>query len=214
MAGIDKTYTSSWEEYQEVIKWAREHEFTCPNGIIVKPINSCYDLKEEYFNGEDELPIMNTSNTTDYFLIKYCPLKIIQERMMEVYDEEYIEAIKNGTSKYDTFVRPEPGTKLKIIKDSKYHNRKPFSILNYYGKRVTYVTIEVRYNDELLWYNDEFDIFTFSHELGNRYNSGADLKLKSLKAIMRRIRKWKLPKGCIVDVRGRYVGEDWKFLIK
>ena len=33
MAGIDCTYTKSWEEYQDLIKWAKDKVFVCFHGI-------------------------------------------------------------------------------------------------------------------------------------------------------------------------------------
>lgn len=105
MAGIDKTYCRTWEEYQEVVKWARENKFTCPNGTVIEPIESVYEWNEDSFDGERKLPILNTSQSLDYFLIKHCPIEIVQERMKEVYGEDYVESIKNRTSEYDLFVR-------------------------------------------------------------------------------------------------------------
>ena len=37
---------------------------------------------------------------------------------------------------------------------------------------------------------------------------------KSLKAIKRRIIKWKLPVGTIVRLSGRYVGETYEIIVK
>lgn len=214
MAGIDKTYTSSWEEYQELINWAKNTQFNCPNGIIINPINYIYERNKESFNGR-EIPVINSSQSLDYFLIKYCPIQFVQDRMKEVYDDEYYNSIKNGTSEYDTFIRPESGTKIKMIKDSKFHNRKFFSFYNNrFNKKLVYINIEVQYNNESLWYNEDFDTFILNNELGYWTCNSADIKCKSIKAVVRKIKKWKLPKGAIVTVFGRYIGESWKFLVK
>jgi len=216
MAAIDKTYTSSWEEYQEVVNWAKEHNFTCPNGMVIEPIKRVYKWdKEDFRDPERKLPILNTSHTLDYFLIKYCPLRVVQDRMKEIYGIDEYNAIKTGISWFDTFVRPEAGTKVKMIQDSKYRNRKPFSAYSsLHNRKYVRVLVDVRYNSESLWYNEDYDTFLFPYELGIATCSCAVPKCKSIKAIIRKIRKWNLPKGCIVEVKGRYVGETWKFLIK
>lgn len=214
MAAIDKTYTSSWEEYQEIIKWAKENKFTCPNGMIINPLNYCYTWGEEDFKGQRELPVMNTPQSLDYFLIKECPLRIIQRRMKDVYGPEEFQSIKDGTSHYDTFIRPTPGKKLRMVKDSKFHNRKPYSFYNSrVNKKITRVSISVYLGEESLWYNEDYDYFLLEDELGIIQSSGVILRCRSLKAILRRIKKWKLPKGCEVRVRGRYVGEEWIYKV-
>jgi hypothetical protein len=45
-------------------------------------------------------------------------------------------------------------------------------------------------------------------------NSCGLCNYKTIKSLMRNIRKWKLPKGSIVTAHGRYVGEEYEFLIK
>lgn len=214
MAAIDKTYCKTWEEYQEVRDWCKGNEFTCPNGIKVKPIENLYSWSKEDFGGDKELPILNTSQTTDYFLIKYCPAKVVQDRMCEVYGKEYVEGIKNGNNEYDSFAYPEVGSKVKMTKDSNFHNRKPFPFYSTRKNRlVTVLTAEVEYQGETIWYNEDIGRFLLPYELGECTSSCAHLNQRSIKAIMRRIKKWKLPKGATVTVCGRYVGEDWKFKI-
>lgn len=214
MAAIDKTYTSSWEEYQEVMKWVKENKFTCPNGMIIDPLNYCYLWKEEDFKDQKELPIMNTSFSLDYFLIRECPLELVQKRMRYVYDSEEFQNIKDGVSRYDTFIRPTPGKKLRMIKDSKFHNRKPYSFYNSrVNKKITRVSISVYLGEKSLWYNEDYDYFLLEDELGIIQSSGVTLRCRSLKAILRRIKKWKLPKGCEVRVCGRYVGEEWIYKV-
>ena len=74
MAAIDKTYVSTWEEYNEYVKWAKDRVFVCPNGTKIRPIDYVYDYGYEHFDGEIERVLHNTPTSLDYFLIKECPI--------------------------------------------------------------------------------------------------------------------------------------------
>ena len=211
MAAIDKTYTSSWDEYQALIKWARETIFTCPDGTKLKPIDYVYGhwTKEDF----DVMvrPVMNTSDVCDYYLIKYCPLDFVQERMTEVYSKEYVDSIKNGTSEFDTFTKEgKYGTKCRLIKQPKkgLRGNTPF-------KR-KYWFIQLREPDEFrfLWYDGKENRWVWTNEL-TEINGGSDTcqRFKTRKALERHICKWKLPKGTIVEVRGRYIFDTYKYLV-
>ena len=64
--------------------------------------NKC--LKDE--NGNDKWQtIWNTGSIQDLYLIRYCPCKIVQERMREVYPLDYINGVLNFNTKYDKFKR-------------------------------------------------------------------------------------------------------------
>lgn len=95
MAGIDKTYVNTWEDYKQIRDWAEKTNFVYTSGEVgEKLINWFYfpNLTESDFNGK-EVPIWNTSYAEDYFLYKNCPLKIIQDRLKEQYKSPLI--IKN-----------------------------------------------------------------------------------------------------------------------
>jgi len=211
MAGIDKTYCSSWEKYQEIVNWAKEHEFTCPNGMIIKPFDSIFEYNQEDFDG-DEIPIMGTTWALDYFLIKFCPIKLIQDRMKAVYSQEYLESVWNGNSYFDTFVRPEAGTKVKLIKNKNHSKRLLKCRSPYSNKNIRFPGfVSVYRDDDQLFYNEDYDAFIFPYELGDYTGAFVHIKCKSIKAIIRRIRKWNLPKGCTVEVCGQYDEEEWTF---
>ena len=120
MAGIDKTYCNTVAEYEEFKQWAIENKFKTPMGDTIDFTWHMYnfdspieDLQEQIDNGYD-ITVMNTSFHLDYYLIKYCPIKFVQDRMREVYRKETIESILNGTSPVDTFNRDSiAGTKVK-----------------------------------------------------------------------------------------------------
>ena len=220
MAALDKTYASSFEEWKEVMDWARTAKFTCPNGMVIKVINYCYypystdeEIKEE-ISRYGSIAIMNTPCEVDYFLIKYCPIQIVQDRMREVYEENYIISVLNGTSKYDKFVRPEGGKHFKCIRKPLYNY--PYKWINNYLniKFKGYYSVDVFYKNQLIWYNRDNDYWKLDHELGNISSSGATVHCQSIKALIRRFRKWNLPIGCKIRVCGRYVGEYCEFIVK
>ena len=206
MAAIDKTYTKSYKNYKSLIEWAKDITFTCPNGMKLKPINDVYKCwKEEDFN--TELPVMNTGHSMDYFLIKYCPLKFVQNRMKEVYDEEFYESVKKGTSEYDTFSKEgKYGVKCKCIKRPDITTNRPW------GQKEWFVQLNEPNEYNFLWYNEKYDNWVWPYELG--YSHGNTCwKFKTIKSLIRHIRKWKLPKGTIVRATSRYVGIDWEFKV-
>ena len=47
MAAIDKTYTSSWEEYQLLVEWCRGKFFTLENGDVIYPSKYIYEWSKE-----------------------------------------------------------------------------------------------------------------------------------------------------------------------
>lgn len=57
MAGIDKTYTSSWEEYSSLVEWCKDKSFVLKNGDVIRPIKYIYKWEEEDFDGEREIPV-------------------------------------------------------------------------------------------------------------------------------------------------------------
>lgn len=88
MAGIDKTYISSWREFKEIKDWAIKTNVIYPNGINGgKMINWIYypDLTEKDFLNNNEHVLWNTSLAVDVFLYKNCPFKLIQDRLKEQY---------------------------------------------------------------------------------------------------------------------------------
>ena len=206
MAGIDKTYTSSWLEYQALVDWARKTVFICPDGTKLRPIDYIYRYwKEENFNG-NEIPVMNTSNVCDYFLIKYCPLGFVQERMSEVYSAEYIQSIKDGVSAFDTFSKEgKYGIKYRLIKQPKKPNR--------CNRTLGYWFVQLL--SPFIHYCEAENRWIWPDELTETrgWVSNTCHKFKTRRAIERHIRKWKLPKGTIVEVSGGYVGEEYEYLI-
>lgn len=210
MAAIDKTYTSDYEEYQKFLKWAKETTFECPNGTKIYVYNYVYDYWTEEHMKEAPRPVMNSPYSLDYFLIKYCPFKFVQDRMREVYSEEYVNSVLNGTSEYDTFKYPKVGTKFTIVR-GKWMTHKNY-LWKFRGRKIHF-DLDVEYDETPLWYSPKINRFLLPNELGLGTMSWTT-KGKTVKSLIRHLRKLKLPKGAIVRAAGRYVYEDLIILVK
>ena len=220
MAAIDKTYVRTWEEYCEIVEWCKTASFTCPNGTVIKFY--CCEWNENSFKNLEEnrsLPVLNTSHTQDYFLMKYCPIKVVQDRIRDVYSDEYIESVLNGTSKWDTFVRPDKISKLKVIQEPKrksgckYYNK-------FYKRKVkdiycVSISLPEEYGNYPWYDDDDSQQWVLPYELGNVGASHAIFRVKSYKALIRKIMSWHLPKGTIIEAEFlRHYGGECKFIVK
>ncbi len=222
MAGIDKTYCNTVAEYEEFKQWAIENKFKTPMGETIDFTCHMYnidssieDLQEQVDNGYD-ITVINTSFHLDYYLIKYCPIKFIQDRMREVYRKETIESILNGTSTVDTFNRDSiAGTKVKCIQESEF-GKKDFHYKRK-GKRFMvdfWIEIDDSSTEYNLWYNENLNHWTiYGRELEYHDSNVCHKPIKSRKALIRQIRKWRLPKGCLVMWKGYYVGDEICFKV-
>jgi len=65
-------------------------------------------------NGKGELMLWNTPIYFDVWLIRYCPIEFIQERLKQQYVNSYIE-LKERHSEYDHYVRPAVSSHFKIL---------------------------------------------------------------------------------------------------
>lgn len=95
MAGIDKTYVSSFKEYDEIREWSKHIHVKYLNGLVDKePLyNWLYypHLTEEDFKDNEEYVLWNTSQAIDIFLARNCPFKLVQDRLHEQYKDSYNE---------------------------------------------------------------------------------------------------------------------------
>lgn len=220
MAAIDKTYCNTVAEHEEFKQWAIENKFKTPMGETVDLTRCMYnfdtpieDLQEQIDKWYD-ITVMNTSVVEDYYLIKYCDIPFVQSGMKDVYSEEYYESVKNGTSEFDTFNRDSvAGTKVKCIKESDFC-KKDFLDKKKGKKFKIRYWIEVLSEDYYLDYNENLDQWViYGHELENHDSNVCHKPIKSRKALIRQIRKWRLPKGCLVMWRGCYVGDEMCFKV-
>lgn len=202
MAGIDKTYTNSFAEYQQLVDWAKDKEIVFSKKQKEKLLNYVYQWDEEDFNSE--LPVMNTSNSVDIFLIQNCPFKFIQDRMKEVYSEETIKEFSSVSFPIQLPKNYKQDRKIIISKS------KRFSL---YNKGV---------NSHSCWWlqSNDFD-WGFDSDNNVWVNRGlyfpSDTNTshhKTIKSLVRFLRKQYLPSGLEFRLSGRYVGEEFTIKIK
>lgn len=219
MAYIDKTYITSYQQAIDYVNWSKENKLIY-NGYIFnpKPYYSLEEYKEHFSSNEKEIVFLNTSLSEDYFLIKYCPLDFIQERMKEVYDEDYYNSIKNGTSSFDTFDRNSiAGSKVKCVKESEFGNKRFHYKSRKRGKRSPLrYWVEINHPNYFLFYDENANKWLiYKMELYNPsyLSSVCHKKIKSRKSLIRNIKKWNLPKGSIIRWMGEYIGDVMEFKV-
>ena len=236
MAGIDKTYIQSYEDYKKVIDWCKDKSFKLSNGQVIYPSNFIYypDItKEEWDENERILKqkhpdeqydkiLWNTPIYFDIWLIRNCPFDFIQNRLKEQYgggwsktaftdhNENLYEQIKNGTSPYDTYKRPDTG-KIKIDLIS----GKPFRASSmHWFIETPYWIKDKKTNGNILWYNEDVDQWYTNKEV-LPWTSSCKTKKGPLtkKNIVNMVRKWKLPKGTQMTFDGTCVINGKRYLV-
>ena len=107
MAGIDKTYVKSYKDYIEVLDWCKNIGIVIDDyGNKIQPYLWLYNpnLTENDFNKDKnnkQYIIWNTTLIQDLYIIRYCPCKVIQKRMKEVYSIDYINDVLNFNTEFD-----------------------------------------------------------------------------------------------------------------
>ena len=122
------------------------------------------------------------------------------------------EEILNGelyVSPYRTDV--EYGTHFRLIKSPNGKKTIPFEKPL---KGMWWVTVE-NTNDKYdsMWYSDDTDTWDFTDEFVVSKWTSNTAHVKTITALKRKIRKWKLPIGTKVCVSGGYVGEEYEFVV-
>lgn len=79
---FDENYLTFKEDYYKIREWAKQYP------IIYQ---SVYQYTDEDLDKADghSFPIWNTNRLQDVLLAQWCPFKIVQNRLKEVYGEEY-----------------------------------------------------------------------------------------------------------------------------
>ena len=214
MAAIDKTYVDNWDDYKSVLEWCDEHPMPLSDGgtLNLREILYYPKLTEDDFKDGKERVLWNTSFYEDVFLIKNCDIPFIVERLRDVQYKGDYESIKDGT--YPFRKRGEAGKHVKMIQcawgtDTKRQMRS-------WG---IYLTFDAKSEGNGYWrYYEDSDHWALSDELYEDTSewvssSYVSSKGRSVKAMVRMIRRWKLPVGTIVTVYGKFTNEIWKFLV-
>ena len=229
MAGIDKTYVKSWQDYCEIVDWCNSvGEVTDDYGKTFRPIDWVYQYKEsefneyidskrnhilsfynehpeqissmldltgysnieEYANGCAEILLWNTPEWFDYWLVRNCPIKTIQNRLNEQYSKDTINNIKKFNTKVDKYKRVQGSGRFKILSNH-------YSRMKYYGCRIT-----VRDKEDYNWVfskknNTFFSLFDWKNlnDDDDQYYCVYVKKRLSMRKIRRLLKNWKLPAG-------------------
>lgn len=198
MAGIDKTYTDSYEEYKEFKDWADSQVLEFFDGHKVCIGNRVWKYEKEDFS-DGELPIMNTPTWLDIYLIQNCKSKFVLDRMKGVYGKEEYNKFKT----VDLKAKPkgfEQNRKI-VIKRNK-HTRFPLHNKPYSGTKKWWLQ-----SNDGFWYNDETKRWV-SRDMYYPHSTNT-VHITSVKSLVRHLRKQYLPKGIKFTIMGRYVGEEY-----
>lgn len=180
MAALDKTYVTKWEDYREIREWANKTTIIYPNGLKGdKMIKWFYfpNLSESDFKGK-EIPLWNTTESEDYFLLHNCPFKLVQDRLKEQYGEALEE--------------------MKECKPINLHEEGNFFIVPKEFKCNKLYDIELTRNDEYWFYSEYHDWWSEYRELGPWNTNCCTKKFSSQPDLYNQVNKWKLPKGMIL----------------
>ena len=191
-------------EYKEFKDWANTQYLTFFDGLTVRIGDYVYDLDKENFNGR-EVPIMNTQTWMDVYLIQNCESKFVLDRLKDVYGEEYYGELLS----YDLTAAPPIGYKKNRKVRIKPNPKTSFPIhYKPYGKGHTWwlqCYSDFMYNTE----TKRWVYFDFHYPFNT---NTADFK--SVKAVIRHLRKQYLPSGISFYIQGRYSGEIFDVIIK
>lgn len=210
MAAIDKTYIDNWKDYTEIRDWCiAQGRVTDDYGNTFSPIDFLWEWEEEHFTGGQKRPIWNTPKYFDIWLIRNCPIQVIQDTLKYQYgggwskmaftehnDSDMYEQIKNRTSPYDTYERNGTKGNLKFKVEWKYNAHFKDDELFWWIDVVEPFS---------LWYNDKEDAWydnlephwantNTAHRRGNM----------SMKRLRRLLNKWNLPDGTVIRFSGDY----------
>ena len=203
MAGIDKTYTNSYNDYKEFKDWADKQTLTFFNGYKVCIGDWVWEYEKEDFNG-NEKPIMNTPTWLDIYLIQNCKSQFVLDRMKSVYNKKSYKEFQN----IDLTAKPpeEFQQNRRIIIKKSDRTKFPLHSKPYNSKTMWWLQCDNKFG-----YHEETKTWT-SHDSYYPHNTNTS-HIKSVKGVVRHLRKQYLPKGITFRLIGRYVGEEYVIVI-
>ena len=186
MAGIDKTYITSYDDYKKVIDWCKGKSFKLSNGQVIYPSNFIYypDItkeewdenekmfKQEYPDGQYDKILWNTPIYFDIWLIRNCPFDFIQNRLKEQYgggwsktaftdhNESLYEQIKNGTNSVVIFDQIENDVDKDFINNV---------IRNLIGETKGYVQLIIVTHDPIVAVNADPNNYIECKKVGDKF---------------------------------------------
>lgn len=240
MAAIDKIYLN-YEEYLQFKDWCeRQPRLTDKYGQTCTLSYFLYNYKEPF---KGTRPAFMAPCYVDAYIIRNCPLKAVQKELMLNYGywseeriKELYDWIKEGHQTWATekdFIIHEDGSITMSINDTcaytqiknnliytkpsenNYIPGKHFKISYRYNKPYKCKKYWVEVQDPSLWYHEDTDTWDDSSDfVFSKWTSNTAFCCKTVKALKRKLRKWKLPIGTVVVVSGRYNIDNFKIVIK
>lgn len=233
MAGIDKTYISSFKVFDQIRKWSKTARMTFPNGKQSRytVFDWLYypDCTEEEFNMNtskgNDIVLWNTSTLEDKFLRKNCPFELVQQRLKEQYGEEGYNHDLLEEVKIPVIARKGRKIRYKIIHQPSMNIRVPDDVyMISIGKesqlresnmnRGYFIGSDFEHIWEFSplrhkWYNsDEYVCETDNEEYFPGGEEYPEIMNISKRKISRIIRKWNLPAGLCVVFHSMYQYKD------
>ncbi len=213
MASIDKIYAYSYKEYKAFKDWADKQVHTFYDGLKVCIGDKVWNIKKEWFPSENGIAIMNSPEWLDAYLIQKCPSSFVVDRLKNVYGEDTCEYLQN----LDLSGKPTENLKQNrkiIITCNKYStwnvHSKPFRV---FRKSKGYIQTKwhvTTYDD--LEYNDNTKTWVHSSLCYPSYINCSEAK--SIKSLVRHLRKQYLPTGITFHILGGYKGEYYDVHIR
>jgi len=199
MAGIDKTYTDSYSDYREFKDWSDTQNLTFFNGYKACIGDWVWEYEKEHFDN-GKIPIMNTPTWLDIYLIQNCKSKFVLDRMSDVYGDESYEEFRHINLSAKPPIEFQQNRKITIKR----------------SERTLFPLHSKPYASKLEWWlqcNDDFGYHTETKIWSSYdYHYPRDTNtahIKSIKGIVRHLRKQYLPKGITFNLSGRYIGEEY-----
>jgi hypothetical protein len=203
MAGIDKIHTDSYEDYKVFKDWANKQVLIFFNNHKVCIGDWVCRWNEEDFNN-GEIPIISTSAWLDIYLIQNCKSQFILDRMKLVYGVDFhkdVQGIDLKALPPEDFKQNRKITIKRSITTKFPLHKKP-----YIGGAKWWLCCLDNFG-----YCDETKVWTSYESYYPRSTNVA--VIKSIKGVVRHLRKQYLPKGITFSMNGSCIGEDYLITI-
>ena len=228
------TYYTKFSEWKEVRDWCElVGEIKDKYGNRIYPKELLYDkelTQSEFDKRKIEYETLNPNDTYrgtlwyapivfDYWLIRNCETPpLIVDKLNHQYPREFIDEVINETTLFDTYKRNGLGNKIRVS----IKKRPKF---NYRGK--VYDPIKKEWQKQYWWisvgdgnwnYDEAIDYWypiTEPHyDVGFACNCYIHPRYLSFKTLMRKLKKWNLPKGVLVSAISDLDGQSWELITK
>ena len=210
MAAIDSCFIDNWKDYCDFRDFLKGKKFKTPRGVEIDLSYLVYDCwKEDDFKDENGNPqerkVFNSPVYIDNWLYHNCNLPCIQEWLKSRYLEGgYCKGCPEDITEDLKIPEYEPCTKVKVIRKGLTRHGYGF-----WSMDVSMPDPDYPEYRNYLHYNEDHDFWVLPYENDVWTISGPFLRI-SVRAIIRKIlKKWKLPKGCKIELQGRYRGDKW-----